>query len=160
MRKIKHLVVHCTDSPDDLDIGFKQINEWHRQQGWLSSKSKVSCGYHYIVRRDGRVERGRLDEETGAHVKSLNKDSLGVVWVGRKSPTNAQYNTLMTLINGLRDKYDIDIENVIGHCEVDENKTCPNIDMVRLRGNLLFHSITSCINVLNWERIKKEGKIK
>lgn len=159
MRKIKYLVVHCTDSPDDLDIGFKQINEWHKERGWLSSKSKVSCGYHYVIRRDGRVERGRLDEENGAHVKNRNRDSIGIVWVGRKSPTNAQYNTLMTLINGLRDKYDIDIENVIGHCEVDHLKTCPNIDMVRLRGNLLFHSITHCINVLNWDRIKKEGKI-
>lgn len=159
MRKIKYLVIHCTDSPDDLDVGFKQINEWHAERGWLSSKSKVSCGYHYIVRRNGRVERGRLDEENGAHVRGKNSNSIGIVWVGRKSPSNEQYKTLLTLINGIRKEYNIDIEKVIGHGEIDHLKTCPNVDMVRLRGNLLFHSITSDLVQQEWERVKREARI-
>ena len=45
-RNIKKIFVHCTDSDDSLDIGFKEINDWHQLRGGLS-KSGVSCGYHY-----------------------------------------------------------------------------------------------------------------
>mgnify|MGYP000216638173 CR=1 FL=1 len=30
MRHIKKVIVHCTDSDDSLDIGYKEIDEWHR----------------------------------------------------------------------------------------------------------------------------------
>lgn len=136
-RKIKKLIVHCTDSPDDLDIGFQEIDQWHKERGW-GSPSGVHCGYHYIIRRDGRVERGRPDHERGAHARGHNTSSLGIVWVGRKVITPEQYKTMLSLLSGLRHQYKVDIENVLGHCEVNHLKTCPNIDPVKLRGNLLF----------------------
>lgn len=137
MRKISKLIVHCSDSPDDLDIGFQEINDWHKERGWLSP-SGVSCGYHYIIRKDGRVHRGRPDSETGAHVSGHNKSSIGICWVGRKILTPEQYNSLLALITGLRHQYSIPIDKVFGHYELDPNKTCPNLDMHRLRANLLF----------------------
>lgn len=137
MRKINKLVIHCTDSPDSLDIGFNEINDWHRQNGWMSA-SGVSCGYHYIVRRDGRVELGRPEEEVGAHVKGHNADSLGIVWVGRKNLTIRQDNSLKSLVFSLMTKYDIDILHVVGHNELYSRKTCPNIDMDRFRGDVIF----------------------
>ena len=138
-RNIKKIFVHCTDSQDSLDIGFREINEWHKKKGWLS-KSGISCGYHYIIRRDGRVERGRNDWENGAHVKGHNKTSIGVVWVGRNDMSQAQYDVLLPLLRGLMNQYNVDIENVLGHGEVDHFKTCPNLNMLKLRGNLLFTS--------------------
>jgi hypothetical protein len=29
MREIKYLVVHCSDSPNDMDIGAEEIHKWH-----------------------------------------------------------------------------------------------------------------------------------
>lgn len=137
MRNIKKIVVHCTDSDDSLDIGFNEINEWHKQNGWLSP-SGISCGYHYIVRRNGKVEHGRPEIESGAHVRGHNRDSIGVVWVGRKEPSNEQYKKLLGLLRVLCHRHNISIENVLGHGEIDHLKTCPNLSMVKLRGDLLF----------------------
>ena len=139
MRNIRKIVVHCTASPDDLDIGFKQINQWHKERGW-ASPSGVSCGYHYIIRRDGRFERGRPDHETGAHVRGNNSDSLGVVWVGTKYPSGKQYMALLELLRTLMKKYKLSILDIYGHSEFDDKKTCPNLDMNWLRAELVFKS--------------------
>lgn len=138
MRAIKKIVVHVTDSDDSLDIGFREINEWHRERGWLSP-SGISCGYHYIIRKNGNVEIGRPEKETGAHVKGHNSTSLGIVWVGRKDITSAQRESLFAMLKGLCNKYNLDpTEDVYGHYELDKNKTCPNLDMVKIRAELVF----------------------
>ena len=47
-----------------MDIGFEEINQWHRQRGWLS------CGYHFIIiRRSGVIEDGRTTDAVGAHCR-------------------------------------------------------------------------------------------
>ena len=150
MREIKQIIVHCTASPDSLDIGFKEINQWHKERGW-ASPSGVSCGYHYIVRRDGRYERGRPDRETGAHAKGYNSNSIGVVWCGDKYPQPKQVSALLELLRKLMKKYKVPVEKVLGHCEISE-KTCPNIDMHWLRAELIFMPV----NVADAERIVDE----
>lgn len=139
MRDIKGIVVHCSASPDSLDVGFKQIDEWHKQRGW-KSPSGVHCGYHYIVRRNGTVERGRPDSEKGAHVEGKNSSTLGVVWVGEKLPTSVQYTALVQIVHALMVKYSVDIDKVQGHCEIapESKKTCPIIDMNKFRAELIF----------------------
>jgi N-acetylmuramoyl-L-alanine amidase len=137
MRKIKRIVIHCTDSDDSLDIGYEEINAWHKKRGWLSP-SGVSCGYHYIVRRDGTTEVGRPLEEIGAHVRGFNGDSIGIVWVGRKDPDDDQFRALKQIVRALMYKYEVDIDKIQGHYELDSNKTCPNLDMVKFRAELLF----------------------
>lgn len=138
MRKITKIVIHCTDSDDSLDIGFREINDWHKQRGWLSP-SGINCGYHYVIRRNGAVERGRPDEEAGAHVKGHNAHSIGIVWVGRNQISEKQLKTLHALVTGVSRQYNLDlIDDVLGHKELDPNKTCPNLDMNLIRANLLF----------------------
>jgi N-acetylmuramoyl-L-alanine amidase len=154
MRKISKIIVHCSDSPDDLDIGFKQINDWHKQNGWLSP-SGISCGYHYIVRRDGRVQRGRPDEEMGAHTKGHNANSIGICWIGRKSPSEEQRKALYVLINGIRADLNISIDKVYGHCEFDRFKTCPNLDMDKVRAELVFTNITIEPSLSLWGKIRR-----
>ena len=141
MRAIKKIIIHCTDSQDSLDIGFREINEWHKQRGWLSP-SGISCGYHFIVRRNGTIERGRPDDEIGAHCKGHNQNSLGVVWVGRDVPHPVQLARLKDLIAQLCEIHGLDrTDDVFGHCELDGGKTCPNLDMVKLRAELVFVKI-------------------
>lgn len=137
MRKIDTIIVHCTDSDDSLDIGFREINEWHKQRGWLS-ESGISCGYHYIVRRNGEIETGRPDHERGAHAAGHNERSIGVVWVGRKNPGKNQMKRLLQVVRGLKDQYNVDIEKILGHFEVNSGKTCPNLDMDKFRAEILF----------------------
>ncbi len=140
-RDIKKIVIHCTDSQDSLDIGANEIREWHTMQppkgnGWSD------IGYHYIVRRDGTIELGRPVWNPGAHVKGHNKTSIGVVWVGRDAPSDVQETRLLWLTRALIDLYKLNaLHDVFGHTELDPLKSCPNIDMVRFRGHLVFTPI-------------------
>lgn len=139
MDKIDKIIIHCTDSQDSLDIGFREINSWHKERGWMSP-SGISCGYHYIIRRSGKIERGRPVTETGAHVYGHNRTSVGIVWVGRNNIDKKQYQALLSLINAIRYRYNISLDQVFGHTELDSHKTCPNLDMNRLRAELLFNT--------------------
>lgn len=139
MREIKGIVVHCSASPDSRDFGFKDINDWHKQRGF-KSPTGIHCGYHYIVRRNGTVERGRPDSEAGAHVEGHNSRTLGVVWIGEKTPTSVQYTALVQIVHALMVKYNVKIDKVQGHCEVapESKKACPVIDMNKFRAELIF----------------------
>jgi N-acetylmuramoyl-L-alanine amidase len=140
MREIKKLIIHCSDSDDSLDIGVEKINEWHRQRGWLSP-SGVSCGYHYIIKRDGTVEIGRPDYEVGAHCRGENKNSLGIVLIGRKDFSDDQIESLFAMCWGLSHKHQLDpTEDIYGHYEFDSGKTCPNLDMIKFRAEMLFNA--------------------
>ena len=133
MRHIDSIVIHCTASPDYMDIGVKEIDSWHKQRGWSQ------IGYHYVIRRNGEVERGRPEHIQGAHARGVNQTSLGIVWVGTDQPSPEQEKSLVGLINLLRGKYNIKIENVKGHREaVKTDKTCPNLNMDKLRAELIF----------------------
>ena len=132
-RNIDLIVVHCTASPDYLDIGVKEVRKWHLDRGWSD------IGYHYLVRRNGEIEAGRPEALPGAHAKGVNSHSIGIVWVGTNSPSPEQEKSLVGLVNWLRGKYNIKIENVKGHREaVKTDKTCPNLNMDRFRAELIF----------------------
>jgi N-acetylmuramoyl-L-alanine amidase len=137
MGLIKKIVVHCSDSDDSIDVGFREIDEWHRQRGWMSD-SGISCGYHYIIRRDGRIEKGRPDNERGAHVKGHNTGSLGICWVGRNKIGPKQLESLKKLLRTLINRHGLESLDIYGHFELDSRKTCPNLDMDWLRAEVLF----------------------
>lgn len=140
---VRFIVVHCSATRATSDIGRKEIELMHRQQGWRT------IGYHYVIRRDGTVEKGRPDHEPGAHVKGYNSRSLGIVMAGgvaqdgRTAETNftdAQYDALETLLVSLRDTYPT--AKIVGHRDlspdrngngkVEKNewvKACPTFDV-------------------------------
>jgi len=139
MREIKKLVVHCSDTQDSLDIKAKDIKKWHTDlppmgNGWSD------IGYHYVIRRDGTIERGRQDKTPGAHVRGHNKETIGICWVGRKSISDAQLQSLYSLLQGLMNTYGLDVTDIYGHTELDSGKTCPNLDMNFIRLHTLFHT--------------------
>lgn len=47
------IVIHHTGNPADDDLSAKDIHRSHLNQGW------ACIGYHFVVRKDGSVERGR-----------------------------------------------------------------------------------------------------
>ena len=90
MRQISKIVIHCSATTPTMDIGFTEINQWHKDRGWSG------CGYHYIIRRNGKIELGRYIGKIGAHAKGHNKDSIGICYVGGvDSNNNAQDNRTM-----------------------------------------------------------------
>lgn len=133
MREITLGVIHCADTPASMDIGAAEIDSWHvNERGWKA------IGYHFVIRRDGTVERGRdLDgdndvlDEQGAHVAGYNKGSLGICLVGGKGGfnfTRKQMDALDTLVD--------DINHIVagiewlGHCDIPGvDKKCPQFDV-------------------------------
>lgn len=133
MREIDKIVIHCSDSPDSLDIGVREIRDWHKQRGWSD------IGYHYVIRRNGTVESGRPFEIKGAHVRGHNEGSIGICWIGRDDIDDKQLVTLKKLVLAFTSKYKLDVtEDVYGHYELDSGKTCPNLDMIKFRAELIF----------------------
>ena len=122
MRQINKIIIHCADTPADMDIGAAEINQWHIDRGWSG------IGYHWVIRRDGALEEGRSESTPGAHAYGYNQDSIGVCMVGGKPAcnfTSAQWSALDELVNDLIRRYS-DAE-VIGHNDVSE-KPCPMFD--------------------------------
>lgn len=132
MRKIDRIILHCSDTPAKMDIGSKEINKWHRQNGW------ASIGYHYVIRRNGTIEDGRSDATIGAHCYGYNRTSLGICLVGRGKYTKAQFEALKTLLKELQYKYpDTEIK---GHYDFS-NKTCPMFDVEEWLKDNYYESI-------------------
>jgi len=113
-----------------MDIGAKEIDRWHRQRGWLG------IGYHYVIRRDGTIEKGRPEERPGAHAYGYNQTSIGICLVGglstRKRPHNnftpKQFNSLRDLIKDIFRRYSA-VRKVVGHRDLDPGKACPSFDV-------------------------------
>ena len=120
-----YIVIHCAATKPTMDIGFKEIDQWHKRRGWLG------CGYHMIIRRDGTIETGRELHSQGAHVASFNHNSIGVCLVGGMDAdgdadanfTQPQWDTLDSLVDVLCKIYPN--AAVVGHNDLDPNKSCP-----------------------------------
>ena len=128
--KVKYIVVHCSYTPEKMDIGAQDIDRWHREKGWMM------IGYHKVIRRNGTIEDGRPLDKQGAHVKGLNSQSVGVCLIGgmtanKKGPeinyTDEQYASLRELIDDLKENH-FPKAKVRGHTDFDSHKTCPNFD--------------------------------
>jgi N-acetylmuramoyl-L-alanine amidase len=127
------IVLHTTAFRGSADI--KEIERWHIARGF----KKV--GYHYYIRRDGKIETGRHETEMGAHCKAggMNRSSLGVCFEGHgdfEPWTPEQVEAWEALYLSIRLRYKIEPHRVFGHNEFEPNKTCPgkliNMDSVRL----------------------------
>lgn len=74
--KTDYVVWHASATPPSMDIGSAQIAIMHKAKGW------DDIGYHMVIRRDGRVEPGEDLRRAGAHVKGLNRYSVGICMIG------------------------------------------------------------------------------
>ena len=77
MRKINEIILHCSATPASMDIGAKEIRDWH-----VNGNHWRDIGYHWVIRRDGTVEKGRPEYQVGAHCLNHNANSIGVCMVG------------------------------------------------------------------------------
>ena len=142
MRNIELIALHCSDSSYG---NAPLIESWHKVRGFRM------IGYHYVILNgytnkqcyiekrpefqfDGHIETGRSNEDIGAHARNHNRNSIGICLIGRRQFTGLQFGSLKRLIAEIQQQHPQ--VRLIGHYELDNAKTCPNIDMDWLRGML------------------------
>lgn len=132
MRPIEKIVIHCSASPDEMDIGVAEIRAWHTAERKFSD-----IGYHEVIRRDGTLEKGRPLARIGAHCKGHNLYSVGICLIGQDVFTPAQMATLAERCQHYMTMFDLKPDQIFGHYELDtQGKTCPNFDPSALRQDL------------------------
>ena len=128
MRPIDRLFIHCSATTPKMDIGVKEIRNWH------TNRRFTDIGYHFVIRRDGTIEDGRDIDKVGAHVAGYNTGSIGICMVGgvdaaMKAEDNftvEQWRSIRNLLRIL--KADYPKATIHGHNEF-ANKACPSFDV-------------------------------
>ncbi len=136
MRAVDAIVVHCTAHPDtSWLVGASEIRRDHIMPVAQGGRGWDDIGYHYVVRRNGEIEVGRMEGVKGAHCPPMNANSIGVAWVGIERPAVSQQASLVRLVRDLMLRYKVPVHRVFGHKEADPmcGKACPVIDMVAFR---------------------------
>lgn len=126
------VVIHCSATRPSADIGAKEIRRWH-----VVDNKWSDIGYHFVIRRDGTIERGRDVKMKGAHCPAFNAHSIAICMVGgvnddgkpASNYTSDQWASLKTLVFGLWLEYPT-ITGVCGHRDApNEKKACPSFDV-------------------------------
>ena len=136
-QETSYIVIHCSQTRPSQKWGAKEIDRVHREFGWLK------IGYGAVLKRDGTWEQGRQDDEVQAHVKGYNHTAFGLCLIGgakeedwKQSEDNftaEQWEALKRELTRLVKKYPD--ARIVGHYDLDKNKTCPNFDVQ----NYLLH---------------------
>lgn len=137
---------------------IEQIHSWHKSAGY------AGVGYHYLVRKDGSIYRGRPENMMGAHAANNNSDSIGICFEGNfeeEEMPAAQKVAGKELVAYLKDKHKI--SKVQRHKDVNAT-ACPGKnfqfeeiaaaemeeDMVKYRAHMQTY---------DWQDSKQEGEI-
>lgn len=93
----------------------ESIHSYHQSKGW------AGIGYHFFVRLDGKIYRGRPIDTVGAHADDSNSHSIGICAEGnymqRQSMPDAQKQAIKDLLSYIKSEF-YPNANVIGHNEV------------------------------------------
>ena len=98
----------------------------------MNKRKWRDIGYHYCIHRNSDIAKGRPSEQSGAHTRGMNKNSVGIALVGGRGGCSgdelldhyaeAQQTTLRKLLNELNKEYPV--EMVACHNEF-ASKACP-----------------------------------
>lgn len=141
-KKLQYLIIHCTATPEGLEVTSADIRKWHTSappvgRGWKQ------VGYTDMIHLDGKVERLVENNEDGIvdsweitnGATGYNSISRHIVYVGGvakdgKTPkdtrTEAQKRALQIYVKNFHERFP-DVK-IIGHNEVAA-KACPSFDV-------------------------------
>lgn len=131
--------VFVTHKPDTIVIHHalhpnctaQDIHRWHLDNGWKG------IAYHYYIRKNGLIYRGRQEQHEGGHLLgSENKNTLGICLEGvytdyktltEKSIPDVQMAALVWLCNDIKTRWEI--KAIKRHADYpsakQESKDCP-----------------------------------
>lgn len=95
---LHHTGVSALQSVEVIHNYHKNTNKW------------AGIGYHFYVRKDGSIYRGRPEEMIGAHAYGANSDSIGICAEGNfnnETMSEEQKNAMKELVIYLKEKYNI-----------------------------------------------------
>jgi len=139
-RSINTVVLHASETFSNKNIGAEEIEAIVSKTG----DPEDEIPYHYVIRRDGRLQRGKPVEEEGNHCaksSNVNPTSIGVVMVGginrasteqpwetsSSSFTRAQFDTLEQFLSTYY--FHFPSGEVLGHSDVEEEELDPYFDV-------------------------------
>lgn len=122
------IVIHHALSPK---CTAQDIHSWHLDRGWKG------IAYHYFIRKDGPIYRGRKENHKGGHLLgSENNNTIGICLEGcytdyknltEKTVPEAQLNALIWLCNDIKTRWAIKAKKK--HADYpsakQEGKDCP-----------------------------------
>lgn len=117
-KKIDTIVLHHRAGNGDV----QSIHQDHMAKGWWG------IGYHYYIRKNGEIWRGREEQWVGSHAGSsndYNKHSIGICFEGNfeeETMTDAQVEAGRELIADIKKRHKI--KQVLGHKDVAAT-ACP-----------------------------------
>jgi N-acetylmuramoyl-L-alanine amidase len=130
------IVIHYSATPIEKNYTAADIDKMHRQRGF------AEIGYHFFIRKDGTVEKGRDTDqpgrfEQGAHSQGENASSIGICYeggvrlanpeLGFDSRTPEQTAAMIKLIDDLLDRFPS--AQVEGHRDMPGAATqCPGFN--------------------------------
>lgn len=122
------IVIHHTGEAD-IDASAEQIDQWHKS----NNPPWAMIGYHFVIRKNGDIERGRPEWAVGSHAYGENYHTLGIHLSGdfmTAEPTAAQMESCIALVNYLCIRYDIPIDrdHIVGHCDL-MSTDCPGTNL-------------------------------
>ena len=142
MREINKIIIHCSATKEgDNSVNAALIDQWHKSRGWKG------IGYHFVILIDGTIELGRMVDQVGAHVKNMNKSSIGVCyiggvenkkdtkgkWIPKDTRTPEQKVSILELLRLLKKIFPE--ATIHGHNEFSP-KACPSFDVQSEYGTL------------------------
>jgi hypothetical protein len=164
-REITEMVIHWTETHTNRNIGSEEIHKFHLRQGLNG------IGYHYVIRRDGSLQRGRPLDLKGQHSPVNNHDnfSVGIIFVGginvptetpnpenfvsATSLTRSQFNTFDHICRAFY------LSNpggqIVGHNDIDEEEFDPGFDVIEYC-EARFNKVSVFENPLNEKPYSKK----
>jgi hypothetical protein len=139
-RQITEMVVHWTETQTNKNLSSEDINKYHLEIGL------DGIGYHYVIQRDGSLQRGRPINIEGQHAPVNNHDqrSIGVVFVGginaptgtpnyenffsAQSLTRSQVNTFDHLCRTFYNVFPGG--QIVGHTDIDDDEIDPGFSVI------------------------------
>jgi len=143
LKDIEYIVVHCSATREGQPYDVEDIRDMHvRGRGWSD------VGYHFIIKLDGTVQKGRDLDVMGAHVKGYNSKSIGICYIGgldsegkpKDTRTPAQKEAMLKLLQVL--KVALPNAEILGHRDLSPDldgdgeveqrewtKSCPSFDV-------------------------------
>ena len=130
------IIIHHVGNTN-RDVSAAEIHRWHRNNGWSG------IGYHFVIRKDGTIERGRPMDMLGAHCYEHNWHTVGVNLVGAfddNEPEPEQLAAAAKLLAALCRYYGLkpDEDTIKGHRDFN-NTACP--------GQLLYDELPHLIEM-------------